>query len=665
MNPFTLITASLARRLMAGFVLVLALSAGSTWVYQQRVVEMRDSIVTMLRTSKLGNQTADFGLSMNNLRGDVLNYMRTEKASDAVGVQRGFSAVSGELKRLVGAGAPAAGKIAPFLDAYRAGEEKIAGTISAKQGASTTILAQGGAAAGIFQTIAAATAGQNAEMFPLALRALASTGALSAAANRFYATGRSSDLEIVLAEKTRLLADAADLRAGLAGDPLAALATAGEAHAKQLIAAADALAAAWKVLDADTASTAEAGTGALRQTSAVLTEMNQHEENVAAGTIATADRAQVVGLTAMAGALVVGLIAAVLLGRGLSRSIARITTTMSALAEGDLTIAVSDTHRRDEVGAMARAVEIFKRNALRMKEIEAENSQQEARAAAARRASLHDMADRLEAEVKQIAGTVASAAESLNANATAMAGSVRATAERSHDAAQGADSAASQVQLVAAAAEQLAASINEISSQVNECTHVTETGIAQADATGTAMGKLNAAAEEISQVAALVEAIARQTNLLALNATIEAARAGEAGKGFAVVASEVKNLASQTSKATEDIARRVSAIQQETSAARQVISAVASTINRIGQATASIAAAVTEQSAATGEISRSVQHVATGTQEATRNIAEVLDANTGAAAQAQEVQTNAGEVRQQAADLQTSLDHFLTGLRAA
>jgi methyl-accepting chemotaxis protein len=275
------------------------------------------------------------------------------------------------------------------------------------------------------------------------------------------------------------------------------------------------------------------------------------------------------------------------------------------------------------------------------------------------------LADDFETNVKGAVEIVASAAAQLESTAKSLGGSAEATTRQSSAVAAASEQAAVNIQTVASAAEELSTSIGEISRQVSESATIAREAVGQAQATDHQVEALSAAAARIGEVVRLINEIASQTNLLALNATIEAARAGEAGKGFAVVASEVKNLATQTAKATEDIGGQIAAIQTATTGAVSAIRSIGETIQRIDQIAGSIAAAVEEQSASTAEIARNVQQASAGTADVSSNIVTVTDAARQTGASAGEMLDSAGALGRESARLRDQVDRFLREVRAA
>jgi methyl-accepting chemotaxis protein len=406
--------------------------------------------------------------------------------------------------------------------------------------------------------------------------------------------------------------------------------------------------------DAAVASLTETIASARSQTEATVTETT--EKAMQAKRIALA--ATVVGLAAAAAAMLFAIF-------GIARPIERMTGAMGRLAEGDETVPVPHTGRRDEIGAMAAAVQVFKDNLLRSRALERETALAREGAEMQRRRAVHAMAESFEAAVGGLLARVSDAAFGLRAEAEAMYGTATHTAERSATVSGAAQEAAQHVGTVAAAAEELGASVQEISRQVGGSADLARGAVVQAGQTTDLVHELSAAAGRIGDVVRLITDIAGQTNLLALNATIEAARAGAAGKGFAVVAAEVKQLATQTARATGEIADQVGRIQGATGQTVGAIDGITARIREIDGVAASIAAAVEQQGAATREIARNVAEAAAGTGAVTGTIDDVAQAADATGTAATRMLASATHLSEQSADLRREIDTFLATVRAA
>jgi methyl-accepting chemotaxis protein len=341
------------------------------------------------------------------------------------------------------------------------------------------------------------------------------------------------------------------------------------------------------------------------------------------------------------------------------------TAAMEKLADGEKAIDVPGVGRTDEIGQMAAAVQIFKNNMIEADRLRADQEQAKAHAEADKKAATNKLADEFEASVRGIVQTVSSASVELQATAQSMSTTAEEASRQATAVATASEQASANVQTVAAASEELTSSISEIGRQVAEAARIAGHAVEDAGRTNANVQVLADAANKIGEVVTLISDIAGQTNLLALNATIEAARAGEAGKGFAVVASEVKSLASQTAKATQDIAGQIRSIQSATGDAVKAIETITDTIGRINEITATVAAAVEEQGVATKEISRNVQQASAGTAEVSTNISGVTSAASETGSASTQVLGAARELTQQSQALRAEVDHFITRVRAA
>jgi methyl-accepting chemotaxis protein len=353
------------------------------------------------------------------------------------------------------------------------------------------------------------------------------------------------------------------------------------------------------------------------------------------------------------------------IARGITRPLQRMTIAMKNLAGGKLDVEVPGIGRRDEVGEMAEAVEIFKSNATARQGLEAEQKEVETRAVARRKADMHKLADDFEGAVGAIIETVSSSSTELEASASTLT----ATAERAQElttmVAAASEEASTNVQSVASATEEMTSSVNEISRQVQDSARIANEAVDQSRTTTDRVSELSKAASRIGDVVELINTIAGQTNLLALNATIEAARAGEAGRGFAVVASEVKALAEQTAKATGEIGQQISGIQAATQDSVNAIKEISGTIEKLSEISSTIAAAVEEQGAATQEIARNVQQAAHGTQQVSSNITDVQRGASETGSASSQVLSAAQSLSGDSNRLKLEVGKFLNSVRAA
>ncbi|MDR3516093.1 MAG: methyl-accepting chemotaxis protein [Azospirillaceae bacterium] len=391
---------------------------------------------------------------------------------------------------------------------------------------------------------------------------------------------------------------------------------------------------------------------------AVIELVRDTTEYVAAAS--DAQRTLVLGTAAI---LAVAIVVALFFGRGLSRPMVAIAGVMNHLSRGDTTVAIPGRDRSDELGTMAKAVDVFRESMIEARTMREAQEALKQQADCDKRAMLHVMANRFETEIKSVVEAVARATQDMQGVAREITTSVAGTSERTAAAAVASEEASSSVNTVAAAAEELAASVVEIGRQANRSTVVANNAVIKAEQTTVTVEGLTTAGVKIAEVLQLISAIASQTNLLALNATIEAARAGAAGKGFAVVAAEVKTLASETAKATDVIASQVNAIQTISGHSVAAIGGISATIREISGIAVAIAAAVEEQDAATREIARNVHQAAAGTSEVSLNVIGASAAAAQSHHLADNVLVAAGQLSQHATALYAGVDAFLASLR--
>lgn len=368
-------------------------------------------------------------------------------------------------------------------------------------------------------------------------------------------------------------------------------------------------------------------------------------------------------LVGLALLLVAGLF--LLVGRSIVNPINAMTAAMRKIAGGETATAIPALERGDEVGAMAKSVQVFKDSMIEAIRLRGEQDVLKAQADAERKLLLSRMADEFERGVRASLDTLAGAATEMQATSKSMSTTAEEASQQATTVAAVAEQASANVQTVAAATEELSSSVSEIGRQVTQSTEIAGQAVAEANRTNVTVQGLSAAAQKIGDVVKLISDIASQTNLLALNATIEAARAGEAGRGFAVVANEVKSLASQTAKATDEISAQVGAMQNATTEAVQAIESIGRTIGAINEITSAISIAVDQQGSATQEIARNVQEAAQGTGQVSGNIASVNQSADKTGSAANKVLHSAEQLSGQAAALRGDVDRFLANIRAA
>jgi methyl-accepting chemotaxis protein len=392
--------------------------------------------------------------------------------------------------------------------------------------------------------------------------------------------------------------------------------------------------------------------------------------------------------------VVLGLLIAALLGLVITRPLHGIRSKMKELADGDQDVEIPGTTRRDEIGDMARAVNVFKTNMIENERLQQENTEAEANnrlqeqkrdedrrqakeeaeaervradeeAAQRRKAELQELADTFETGVGAVIEKVATASTQMQSSAEAMTASAERASEKAIAVATASEEATSNVRIVSVATTEMSTSVEKVARQADESARIAKEAVDEAGSANEKVQSLEVAAGKIDEVIGLISDIASQTNLLALNATIEAARAGEAGKGFAVVATEVKSLADQTARATDEIGTQITQIQSATAGAVAAIDGIGSTITKVNDIATSISQAVEQQGQATREISGNVENAATGTETVSSNIVDVSKAATETGEAASHVLDASHELSTQAKVLRSAVDEFLDKVRAA
>jgi methyl-accepting chemotaxis protein len=657
---------SLNGRLIGGFGLLMVLIGSTSIFYNVRIRDVRDNVARIERASVATDTVSNFTRELLLLRRVVVDYVRSGSAADRARSLAAFEPLDKSIDGLSEIAGSRGDLLRTGLSNYHAAFNKLDEEIKRRQAALQSMTAAGARLTNSLTTVTLDLAAAGEAAGPAAQRLEQAFQALRAVAYRYAGSASSTDLDIITAERERVAKELAEVKALPPADPaLAKIVAALPAQVEKLLGYSDQLVSLAASTERNFAALVNSGIK-LGDDAEALRSENQSSRNSAISTAAQiAEEASTAGSIAAVAGEILAIILAALITISISTLIKRITQTMSQLAAGDLSVEIEGAERGDQIGNMARAVGIFKANAIRIAEVESEKNRLAAQTEQDRKAGLRELASRLERAVKDIADGVKQSAQRMHDGASTMSGAAERTKAQSSTVSAASEQASMNVQTVASAAEELSASIREIGQQAQSSANVARRAAEQAGQTTTTMERLSQAADRIGEVVNLINNIAAQTNLLALNATIEAARAGEAGRGFAVVASEVKTLASQTARATEDIAAQISSIQSETKEAATAIKGIETVILEINQIATSTASAVEEQGAATSEIARNVQRAAEGTDEVSSNIAGVLESAAKTDQHARIALENSNELSGQADRLWQAVVGFVEDVKAA
>lgn len=661
MSTLRLDRLSVSQRILAGFGVVLLLLTVSALVTFRSVSMLNAEIENTGTRMQAAEEASALELLFNGTRRLVLNYMRTEQGEMLSDLRTGLAALKAESAGQASDGQDAAVR-SRALD-YVTGTDALIGVMQKRKAALGDLVKLGAALSNAGYAMAQLAA-QEPALAVATFRADRALQASMSAVYLFRSSNNPADASTATVEFGRytreLLAlsrldEAGLLQASLkvANAKVAAFRTALDGvlkGASEIETAYQSLKQTGDVLIGLGKETRER---AVREQRQIMAEMTED---------AGALRQRVIGIGGVA--LVIGGLLAWRVGRGVSQPVTAMTGAMQRLAAGDHGVAVPGARRSDELGAMARAVQVFK-DALIAKAQADAAAAEEADAKMRRADHLDALTKAFESNVSVLTQGLAGAATEMEATAQGMAGTAEQTTRQSTSAMRAAEHTSANVQTVAAATEEMSASIQEITQQAGQSARIAQQAADEARRTDGLVRQLASAAERIDTVVAMINKIAGHTNLLALNATIEAARAGEAGRGFAVVASEVKELAGQTTRATEEIAGHIASIQDVTQASVTAIQAIGSTIGQMAAASNAIAAAMEQQGAATQEIARNVQQAANGTGQVVGSIDDVRLGADSTGNAATQVLGAAQELSHHSESLRREVGTFLMAVKAA
>ncbi len=664
---------SVLQRVAGGMAVVLLLLAGLSVNSWRTVTELYNKADYVESTATDAAAMTNFAARVSETRTQVTQYALSENDKDLQVAQRSLGRLENEIQSITtndtwaGADDGIKGKLRGLADRYR---DSVAATIEAVNARSTSGEKLAQSATELSTTVAAIVEAlsrdtDNAGALDDAIRLMESFHSSDESATRFLALRNPADADTTRVDMQAMSRALQSLQARkIDNHRVQRFLNAMTEPLNRYQAATDGLVEAtdrFTHVTVDRSAAASALIEAADQIRLASTEAQLGTVGAMMLTVASARR---VGYVVSTLAIIAGLVLAFVIGRGIARPIGQMTAVMRALADGTTDLVIPYAGRRNEIGAMADAVRVFRDNKINANRL-AHESETERHLKQRRAKAIDELNGRFEVAATELTSTLASAAAGLKNSAETMFGRARQVGEISGNVKAAAQQASANIEAVANATEELSASIDNIGlSAINSSTLSTAT-TESAHSTNKAVQALAADAREIERVVSLIKQIAEQTNLLALNATIEAARAGQAGRGFAVVAGEVKALAAQTGRATGEIEAQVARVQAVTANAVTAIQDIVTRIGEMSVIATSVATAVDQQRVAARTIAQNAQQALATAMGTLHAIASVEEAATATKTEANQVLGAANQLSRQSDDLRVEFDGFIAGIRTA